>query len=476
MSATTETTESYDDKDMLAALGRSWGLLLFLGVLTLLLGLGMVIFTKQSLVVLAVLFGVYLLISGIFQIVQSFSQKDHRALLAISGILSVVLAIFAFKSFLNSVTLLAIFIGIAWLFRGITELIVGLQSKGAEGRGWMITGGILGILGAIVIFVWPATIGVIVWITGIMLIVLGVSEIVGAFTGIGKEGKSSFGLTQKDVGAVGFGSSNFMQSILGKATRAAMENWADNVCRALDAGTLKLIPRGMHPVGKVILVEGDIVTSNTGEAKGYCAGEKVEIHRPGKTLTDPDTGEVLNLVPADLGSQAWNPLTGRSGTDRVPIGIIVTNGNSQLVGMTFVGDDLFALTEDGQVDVVGKGLGVERTVPADDDQRVLGPATSGVDRNASQIHHVQHIGVDQLGRQVEGQQVEVARGAVSVHREQRNSTVAKQGLEVAPGRVRALGDRVVAFVQDFVEDLQPLVGQADFVRVGVGEQPGHLVR
>ncbi len=181
MSATTETTESYDDKDMLAALGRSWGLLLFLGVLTLLLGLGMVIFTKQSLVVLAVLFGVYLLISGIFQIVQSFSQKDHRAILAISGILSVVLAIFAFKSFLNSVTLLAIFIGIAWLFRGITELIVGLQSKGAEGRGWMITGGILGILGAIVIFVWPATIGVIVWITGIMLIVLGVSEIVGAF-------------------------------------------------------------------------------------------------------------------------------------------------------------------------------------------------------------------------------------------------------------------------------------------------------
>lgn len=179
MSATTET---YDDKDVIAAVGRSWGLLLFLGIVTTLLGFALVIFTKQSLVVLAVLFGVYLLISGIFQIVQSFSHREHRALLAISGILSVVLAIFAFKSFLNSVTLLAIFIGIAWLFRGITELIVGLQSKGAEGRGWMITGGILGILGAIVIFVWPASIGVIVWITGIMLIVLGISEIVGAFS------------------------------------------------------------------------------------------------------------------------------------------------------------------------------------------------------------------------------------------------------------------------------------------------------
>jgi uncharacterized membrane protein HdeD (DUF308 family) len=178
MSATTET---FDDKDALAELGRSWSLLLFLGVITFLLGLALMIFTKQSLVVLAVLFGVYLLVSGVFQVVQSFSQKDHRAILAISGMLSIVLAIFAFKSFLNSVTLLAIFIGIAWLFRGITELIVGLQSKGQEGRGWMITGGILGILGAIVIFVWPASIGVLVWITGIMLVVLGISEIVGAF-------------------------------------------------------------------------------------------------------------------------------------------------------------------------------------------------------------------------------------------------------------------------------------------------------
>jgi uncharacterized membrane protein HdeD (DUF308 family) len=178
MSATTET---YEGDDVIAAVGRHWGLLLFVGILTLLLGLAMIFFTKESLVTLAVFFAIYLLVSGIFQIVQSFSQSNHRALLAISGILSIVLAIFAFKSFLNSVTLLAIFIGIAWLFRGITELIVGLQSKGMEGRGWMITGGILGILGAIVIFVWPASIGVLVWIAGVVLVILGISEIVGAF-------------------------------------------------------------------------------------------------------------------------------------------------------------------------------------------------------------------------------------------------------------------------------------------------------
>jgi uncharacterized membrane protein HdeD (DUF308 family) len=82
----------------------------------------------------------------------------------------------------NEATLLALFIGLAWLFRGIVELVVGLQAKGVEGRGWLITGGLLLIVGAIVIFVYPdLAIGTIVWIAGIMLAVLGISEIVGAF-------------------------------------------------------------------------------------------------------------------------------------------------------------------------------------------------------------------------------------------------------------------------------------------------------
>lgn len=176
------TEDIIDEREVLAEVGRHWGLLLTVGILTFLLGVVFVFETNGSLVIIAALFGVYLLVSGIFQIVQSFSRKDHRALLAISGILSVILAVWCLKSLAASAEILALFIGFAWLFRGITELIVGLQSKGAEGRGWLITGGILMIIGAVVIFTWPAaSLLVIVWITGIMLIVLGLSEIVGAF-------------------------------------------------------------------------------------------------------------------------------------------------------------------------------------------------------------------------------------------------------------------------------------------------------
>ena len=181
MSATEVTM---DEGEALAAVGRSWWLLLAVGVLTVLLGAACLIWTSATVTVLAVLFGIYLLISGIFQLAQSFSRTAHRALLAIGGILSIILAVWMFKAIHNDneAELLALFIGLAWLFRGLTELIVGLQSKGVDGRGWLITGGLLLIVGAIVIFVWPSlAIGAIVAITGIMLVVLGISEIVGAF-------------------------------------------------------------------------------------------------------------------------------------------------------------------------------------------------------------------------------------------------------------------------------------------------------
>jgi len=181
MSATEMTM---DEGEALAAVGRSWWLLLAVGVLTVLLGAACLIWTSATVTVLAVLFGIYLLISGIFQLAQSFSRTAHRALLAIGGILSIILAVWMFKAIHNDneAELLALFIGLAWLFRGLTELIVGLQSKGVDGRGWLITGGLLLIVGAIVIFVWPSlAIGAIVAITGIMLVVLGISEIVGAF-------------------------------------------------------------------------------------------------------------------------------------------------------------------------------------------------------------------------------------------------------------------------------------------------------
>jgi hypothetical protein len=65
--------------------------------------------------------------------------------------------------------------------------------------------------------------------------------------------------------------------------------------------------------------------------------------------------------------------------------------------------------------------------------------------------------------------------ARGVHAEQRQAALAQQRLEVHPRRVRALGERVVALVEDLVQDLQPLVGQTDLVGIGIDEKPRHPV-
>ena len=136
--------------------------------------------------------------------------------------------------------------------------------------------------------------------------------------------------------------------------------------------------------------------------------------------------------------------------------------------------DLLAVTEHGGVDEVGHRLGVEGGVTAGEHDRVgLGPV-DGVQRDAGQVDRGQQVRVAQLGREGHAQQVEGADRAVLVDGELRDPVRPHLLLEVRPHRVGALGQDPVALVEDLVEDLDALVGQADLVGVGVHQRPAHL--
>jgi len=172
------------DENMLAALGRVWWLLFFGGIISLGVGILAITWPGKTVVVIAILFAIYLIISGIFEIVRSFSSGltgGTRVLLLITGVLSVILGVFAIRSAtLNAVELLGIFIGIAFLFRGFASLFMGFDSK--EGRGWNIFFGIVMLIGGIVILAQPAlSLLTLAWVVGIWLIVIGIYEIIAAF-------------------------------------------------------------------------------------------------------------------------------------------------------------------------------------------------------------------------------------------------------------------------------------------------------
>ena len=167
----------------LASIGKHWGLVLALGIVSIIIGIMAIAWPGATILVVAILLAAYLIVSGIFQIVRGFSHGlsgGMRALLFISGALSLILGLIAISGVWRSVEILAIFIGIAFLFRGF-----GLLFESAEGggsRGWSIFGGIVMLIGGFVVLVWPGiSLVTLAWVAGIWLIIGGIFEIIAAF-------------------------------------------------------------------------------------------------------------------------------------------------------------------------------------------------------------------------------------------------------------------------------------------------------
>ncbi len=151
----------------------------------------------KSILVAAVAFGIYLLIVGIAQVAFAFSlhvSAGGRVLLFISGAAALVLAMLAFRHFgkgdeATAVYLLAIWIGIGFIFRGVATTVSAISDPALPGRGWSIFVGLMSLLAGMIMLGSPFhTIVILAWVVGIWLVVIGTFEIVSSF-GIRKASK-----------------------------------------------------------------------------------------------------------------------------------------------------------------------------------------------------------------------------------------------------------------------------------------------
>jgi uncharacterized membrane protein HdeD (DUF308 family) len=161
-----------------------WKSVLALGVLTLIVGAAVLVWPGQSIVAAGILFGVYLLASGIAQVIAAFtvySSAASRVMLFISGASSIVLGVFAFRDFNEgaAVWLLAVWIGVGFIFQGVTETVLAIRFKELPHRGWYIFVGVLSVIAGVVMVGWPiSSIVVLSVIAGVWLVVIGTTEIV----------------------------------------------------------------------------------------------------------------------------------------------------------------------------------------------------------------------------------------------------------------------------------------------------------
>ncbi|MGF0174877.1 HdeD family acid-resistance protein [Streptomyces sp. Marseille-Q5077] len=160
----------------------AWQVVLGTGVCSLVLGILVLVWPDAPLFVSGVLFGLYLLISGIFQLVSAFGTHrttSLRVLAFVSGTVSVLLGLFCFRRPMQSVLLLALWIGIGWLFRGVTQTLAAASDKSMPARGWQIFLGIVTVVGGIVLIDSPIeSVTVLMLLGGCWLVAVGVVEIV----------------------------------------------------------------------------------------------------------------------------------------------------------------------------------------------------------------------------------------------------------------------------------------------------------
>ena len=164
-----------------------WTTAIVFGLLAVILGVVILAWPGPSILVAAVLFGVYLVVSGVALVVLAFAlpvSAGSRFLNFISGVLSVILGVLAFRHFGHgyAVLLLAIWIGIGFIFRGVTALASAVSDRGFPGRGWVIFFGVISVIAGFVVLVYPFdSIVTLALVVGIWLIILGVMEVISGF-------------------------------------------------------------------------------------------------------------------------------------------------------------------------------------------------------------------------------------------------------------------------------------------------------
>jgi uncharacterized membrane protein HdeD (DUF308 family) len=140
-----------------------------------------------SILVASTMFGVYLLVSGFAELFLAFTLPPSaatRVLLFLTGALSFVLAILSFRHFgdVYAILLLSLWIGIGFIFTGISENVVAINQRDLPGRGWYVVLGIMSVIAGGVMLAWPFdSIVVLTLVSGASLMVLGVIQIAQAF-------------------------------------------------------------------------------------------------------------------------------------------------------------------------------------------------------------------------------------------------------------------------------------------------------
>jgi uncharacterized membrane protein HdeD (DUF308 family) len=138
---------------------RPWQALFAAGAVTFVLGLIVLIWPGATLLVLALLFGCYLVLSGVMSLIEGLSEHSAdgamRVAYIVLGVLGVLLGLFCLRRIDVTVLLLAFMLSAFWIMRGVLDLAAATSHRDVSGRGLRAFTGALSLIAGVLVLFWP---------------------------------------------------------------------------------------------------------------------------------------------------------------------------------------------------------------------------------------------------------------------------------------------------------------------------------
>ncbi|MFI7299383.1 HdeD family acid-resistance protein [Streptomyces sp. NPDC050121] len=173
-----------DPADTLAVLGRSWTWILGSAVVSFVPGVLILVWPDETLHVLAVLIGLYLLVTAVFRFVAAFAREDHGERLTglLLAMLYVVAGVLSLRHPLQTIAALSLVVGVLWLVSGMLTLYTALAAKDLPHRGVVLGAAVFAIVAGIVVLALPTeSARALTRLLGLWLVLLGLVEAAVAF-------------------------------------------------------------------------------------------------------------------------------------------------------------------------------------------------------------------------------------------------------------------------------------------------------
>jgi uncharacterized membrane protein HdeD (DUF308 family) len=166
--------------DVLERLGRSWTWILGSAIATLVPGILVLVWPDETLHVLAVLIGLYLLVAGAFRFVSVFAwhAPGERLLGLLMAVLYVLAGVLCLRNPLQTIAALSLIVGVVWLVTGILTLYTALTAEDLPHRAFVLGAAVIGIVAGVVVLALPTeSARALTRLLGLWLVLLGLFEL-----------------------------------------------------------------------------------------------------------------------------------------------------------------------------------------------------------------------------------------------------------------------------------------------------------